>query len=316
MSYKIIKNLSNAAYHDPTGEYGEYVSSTALKRYLISPKYFKYRKENPEASNSESLKLGSLFHSLMENIALKNSPTEGIRLWVDSLAVFHPPINEKTGQPYGATTKAYKEAFDAFIFETSGKTIATPEDVAHCHAMVNSLLYDCGKTSEQARNLMRWAKACEVSYFYDADNGVKLKVRPDMMTKGKIVDWKTTSLDDLSEDNIAKTIIKYGYHISLAMYQYVLHEIIGIWYAPVLVFIQTQAPYDCAICDISDWCYSMDGTPNVGALEFERLIKLHQQCVEDDSWLGVECLVPENNQAIMKPSVPTWYGQKIITNDN
>lgn len=311
MAYKIIKNLSSAEYHDPTGEYGEYVSSTALKRYLISPKYFKYRKENPETINSDALKFGSMFHSLMEEIASKDSPTEGIRTWANSLAVFQPPINEKTGQPYGAATKAYKEAYDTFLTGNSGKAIATPEDVVHCHALVNSLLYDCGKTSEQARKLIRWAKECEISYFYETEDGVKLKVRPDMMTKNKIVDWKTTSLDDLSEDNIAKTIIKYGYHISLAMYQYVLHEIIGIWYAPVLVFVQTQAPYDCAICDICDWCYSIDGTPNVGALEFERLLKLHQQCVEEDSWSGVESLIPENNQAIMKPSVPIWYGQKI-----
>lgn len=311
MAYKIIKNLSNAAYHDPTGEYGEYVSSSALKRYLISPKYFKYLRENPESSNSESLKLGSLFHSLMEHIALKGSPTEGIRAWADSIAVFQPPSNEKTGQPYGAATKAYKEAYDVFLADASGKTIAKPDDVERCNAMVNSLLYDCGKTSEQVRKLLRWAKDCEISYFHETDDGVKLKVRPDMMTKNKIVDWKTTSLDDLSEDNIAKTIIKYGYHISLAMYQYVLHEIIGIWYAPVLVFVQTQAPFDCAICDICDWCYSMDGTPNVGALEFERLLKLHRQCVNDDSWLGVEVSIPENNQAIMKPDVPAWYGQKI-----
>lgn len=314
MTRFVIPNLSNAEYHDPDGQYGEYVSSSMLKRYLISPKYYKYRLDNPEQSGSEALKLGSLFHALMESMTAHNSEAEGAREWVNSVAVFQPPVNEKTGLPYGATTKAYKEAYDAFLADAPDKTIATQEDVDKCLAMAQSLLHGCAKTSAQAQKLIRWAKECEVSYFYESEDGVKLKVRPDALTKGKIVDWKTTSLDDLTEDSIAKAIIKYGYHISLAMYQYVLHEIIGIWFTPVLVFVQTQAPYDCAICDISEWCYDSSGIPGVGAFELERLLNIHRQCLTDNAWLGVECAIPEENQAIMTPAVPRWYGQKIYNN--
>lgn len=308
---QIVYGLSNEQYH-----YGEeerqYLSSSGLKKYLISPKAYKHFIDNPVDEKSDALRFGSLFHDCMAALA------EGGLLddVIDAIAAFEPPINEKTGQPYGSTTKAYAAAYEKFTAELNGVLASTAEEKELVSAMLNSLLYGSGATSEQVRRLLKWAKATEVSYFYETEDGIKLKVRPDLLTNGKIVDWKTCSLDSLDEDSIARQIIKYRYDVSLSMYQWVLHEIEGKWFTPILVFVQKTAPYDCIMCDISEWCYSYDPDedfvkPGVGALEFRKLLDLHTECIKNNEWSGAESSIEaDGNTRIMKPAVPYWLGMK------
>lgn len=311
-----IYGLSNQAYHHEK-PYSEYLSSSQIKKYLISPKAAKFALDNPIEDKSDALRFGSLFHDLMASCAEHyDNGTAAITEWLREIAVFTPPKNAKTGQPYGTTTKAYKEAYEAFLQANEGKTIASQEEVDTVLKMNQSLLIDCGATSEQVRKLLKWAKATEVSYFYETEDGINLKVRPDLLTRDKLIDWKTTALDTLDEDSIAKAIIKYGYHISLSMYQYVIHEIEGKWYTPILVFVQKQEPFDAVMCDISEWCYSYDPDedfvkPGVGALEFRKLLDLHTGCVRNNEWPGAESTIEaDGNTRIMKPTVPYWLGMK------
>lgn len=311
-----IYGLSNEAYHHQA-PYSEYLSSSQLKNYLKSPRYAKFALGNPTEDKSDALRFGSLFHGLLASCAehYDNGPA-AITEWLRGIAVFTPPKNEKTGQPYGTTTKAYKEAYEAFLQANECKTIASQEEVDTVLKMSQSLLINCGATSEQVRKLLKWAKATEVSYFYETEDGIKLKVRPDLLTRSKIVDWKTTALDSLDEDSIAKAIIKYGYHISLSMYQFVLHEIENKWYTPILIFVQKSEPHDCLMCDISEWCYTYFHEddfvkPGVGAMEFQRLLDLHTECVNNNEWPGAESSIEaDGNTRIMKPAVPYWYAMK------
>lgn len=311
-----IYGLSNERYHHGEEE-RKYLSSSSLKVYLKSPRAAKFALDNPVEEKSDALRFGSLFHDLMASCAEHyDNGTAAIRKWLDGIAVFDPPKNDKTGQSYGNTTKAYKEAYEAFLQANEGKTIASQEEVDTVLKMNQSLLIDCGATSEQVCKLLKWAKATEVSYFYETEDGIKLKARPDLLTRDKLIDWKSTSLDDLTEESIAKAIIKYGYHISLSMYQFVLHEIEGKWYTPILVFVQKQVPYDAVMCDISEWCYTYFPEddfvkPGVGAMEFQRLLKLHTECVRNNSWPGAEnSIEADGNTRIMKPAVPYWYAMK------
>lgn len=313
---KIVHGLSNEAYHHEA-PYSEYLSSSQLKRYAVSPKAFKFALDNPKEEKCDALRFGSLFHDLMASCAEHHDKgTAAIAEWLRGIAVFTPPKNEKTGQPYGVATKAHKEAYEAFLQANECKTIASQEEVDTVLKMNQSLLIDCGATSEQVCKLLKWAKATEVSYFYETEDGIKLKVRPDLLTRDKLIDWKSTSLDDLTEESIAKAIIKYGYHISLSMYQFVIHEIEGKWYTPILVFVQKQEPFDAVMCDISEWCYSYDPDedfvkPGVGALEFRKLLDLHTGCVKNNEWPGAENTIEaDGNTRIMKPAVPYWLGMK------
>ena len=313
---QIVHGLPNEAYHHQA-PYSEYLSSSQLKRYAVSPKAFKFALDNPTEEKSDALRFGSLFHDLMASCAEHyDNDTEAIGEWMRGIAVFTPPKNEKTGQPYGAATKAYKEAYEAFLQGNGGKTIASNEELSLVQKMCQSLLINSGATSEQVRRLLKWAKATEVSFFYETEDGLKLKVRPDLLTRSKIVDWKTCSLDSLDEDSIARQIIKYRYDVSLSMYQWVLHEIEGKWYTPILVFVQKSEPFDAIMCDISEWCYTYYPDedfvkPGVGAMEFQRLLKLHTECVRNNEWPGAESTIEaDGNTRIMKPTVPYWYAMK------
>lgn len=314
----IEKDLSNEEYH--RGEsYSKYVSSSQLKNYLKSPKHFRYSVDNSPKESTDAMRFGSLFHSLMENIEIRDKSAEtSIHKWRDGQAVFTAPINEKTGKAYGVATNVYKTALEAFTAANIGKNIVSEEEVASVENMARSMFEECGATSNRLKMLIRNSRERETSYFYESDNndGVCLKIRPDMLTNSRVVDWKTTSLSDLSEGNIAKAIIDYGYHISLSMYQYILHKATNKWYTPLLVFVQKQAPYDCVVCDISEWCYNYDkGLDDVclgvGALEFTRLLNLHRDCLKSGKWQGVEMFIPKEGKAIMKPSVPAWYERMI-----
>lgn len=311
-----IYGLSNQAYHHEK-PYSDYLSSSQLKHYGISPKAAKFALDNPEEEKSDALRFGSLFHDLMACLAEhKGDWSKGFFQWKGGIATFDPPINPKTQTYYGATTKAYTEAYEKFLSDNQGKTVAHVLETDLAGDMAHSLLNCCGATSEQVRKLLKWAKATEVSYFHETEDGIKLKVRPDLLTRSKIVDWKTTALDSLDEDSIAKAIIRYGYDVSLSMYQYVIHEIEGKWYTPILIFVQKSEPHDCLMCDISEWCYTYFPEddfvkPGVGAMEFQRLLKLHTECVKNNEWPGAENTIEaDGNTRIMKPAVPYWYAMK------
>lgn len=313
---QIIRNLSNEEYHDTKGKYGEYISSTQLKDLLVSPKYFKYNLDNPKEEKSSALKLGSLFHSLMEQLSkAEGNWDKGYDNWRKSIAVFEAPLNPKTNQPYGKLTKAYNEAYIEFVDQNITKEIVSEEEVSYITEMANAMMFNCGETSKQITKLLKWGKEVETSYFYESENGIKLKVRPDLLTNSKIVDWKTTSIDILNEEEIAKTILKYNYHISLTMYQHVIHEITGKWYSPILVFVQKNPPFDCVVCDISEWCYNYDKNydyvdPGIGAMEFKKLLNLYEDCLTNDKWYGAERTIPEEYGSILRPAIPTWLMKK------
>lgn len=309
----VIHGLSNEAYHHEA-PYSEYLSSSQLKTYLKSPRYFKHQLDNPTDEKSDALRFGSLFHLAMEKFQQFGT----IDAFYDCVAIFTPPKNDKTGQPYGTTTKAYAEAYKRFLTDNQGKEIATLEEARLIDDMVGTLVRPSvgGATARQVLKLLKWGKEVETSYFHETEDGIKLKVRPDLLTASKVVDWKTCSLDSLDEDSIARQIIKYRYDVSLAMYQWTIFQIEKKWYAPILVFVQKQEPFDCVMCDISEWCYQYFPDEDfvklgVGAMEFRKLLDLHTECVKNNEWPGAESSIEaDGNTRIMKPAVPYWLGMK------
>lgn len=308
----VIYGLSNEAYHHEA-PYSEYLSSSQLKRYAVSPKAFKFALDNPTEEKSDALRFGSLFHDCMAALA-EGGLLEHV---IDAIAAFEPPMNEKTGQPYGSTTKAYTAAYEKFTAELNGVLASTMEEKELVSTMLNSLLYDSGATSEQVCKLLKWGKP-EVSFFYETEDGIKLKVRPDLLTRKKIIDWKTTTSDDLTEDAINRTILKYGYHISAAMYQYVVHEITGKWLDFILVIVSKAAPHDCVMVDMCNYGYRYYPEADMvaigpGAMEFKKLLDLHIKCTKENHWPGAEQAIPNNNGVrILEIQPPRYYANRFI----
>lgn len=306
---EIIHGLSNEEYHH--GKiYRDYISSSLLKLYAKSPAAYRYALDHPQ-EETDAMRFGSLFHDLMASLATHSDFENAYQNWRDSLAIFTPPVNERTGQPYGATTKAYKEAYDRFIEDCYGKTITTIDELELAFAMANSLYSNCGSTSEQVRKLLKWGKP-EVSHFLEID-GCKCKFRPDLETKMKIIDYKTVVTDDLSERSINNIIAKYGYDISAAFYLYSEHEQSGIWKTFYWLFVSKVPPYDAVLVDASEWTYKYDPEtnivmPQVGAIKMKRLLDLHIKCTKDNHWPGAEINIPKDDfgRRIMRPVPPPW----------
>lgn len=337
MTEPTIYGLSNHAYHHEK-PYSDYLSSSGLKLYAKSPKAAKFALDNPTEEKSDALRFGSLFHSYMECAAqrIETDPDTIESLWMEEIACFDPPVNESRGTPYTPASKPYKEAYEAFLQTNEGRIIVSRDEADLAYNMANSLLRDSGATSAQVCKLLKWGKP-EVSFFYEFtekdENGedvtIRLKVRPDLLTDYKIIDWKTVSTDDLSEESINRIILKYGYHISAAMYQWVVWQVTGIWRDFYLVIVSKIPPHDCVMVnmcavlkDIYDryhygygYCIGEDDivVPGCGAMEFRKLLDLHIQCVKNNEWPGAEINIPENRGAkVLEIQPPYWYESKIM----
>lgn len=306
----IIHGLGNEEYHhgDP---YREYLSSSQLKLYAKSPRHARHMMEHPQPP-TPAMRFGSLFHDLMASMASHyDNVTEAMTEWIDGIAVFKPPVNPLTDQPYGATTKVCSEAWQTFLDANEGKTITSSEEVTTVTEMASSLLLDCGATSALVRKLLRWGKP-EVSHFFEYQ-GCRFKFRPDLETGGKIVDYKTVATDDLGERSINGIIAKYGYDISAAFYQWGEHEQSGVWKTFYWLFVSKQPPYDAVLVDSSKWTYERDPDrgiviPQVGAVKMKRLVDLHIRCTTEGRWPGAELNVPMDGygKRIMCPVPPPW----------
>lgn len=320
----VIHGLSNEQYHHGEEE-RHYLSSSQLKWYLKSPKFFKHNIDNPTEEKSDALRFGSLFHDLMACCAEHyDNGTEAIGHWMRGIAVFAPPKNDKTGQPYGNTTKAYKEAYEAFLQANAGKTIASNEELSLVQKMCQSLLLDSGATSEQVRKALRYGKP-EVSHFVEYE-GCKFKFRPDLTTRYKrkgrqcadLYDWKSVATDDLSEESINRIILKYGYHISASHYQFFYHEQTGIWPGFILVLVSKVAPHDCVMVDMCNYGYRYYPEADIvaigpGAMEFKKLLDLHIKCTKENQWPGAEQAIPDNNGVrILEIQPPNYYSRKFF----
>lgn len=305
----IIYGLSNEDYHS-SPPYSDYLSSSQLKLYLRSPKFARYMMDNPQPQ-TEAMRFGSLFHDLMAHMAEYNGEWDGVKAWRFNYAVFEPPTNSKTGQPYGATTKAYAEAYAKFKEDNADKLIASQEDLNLAYEMCHSLWCKCGATSKQVRSLLKWGKP-EVSHFFEYE-GCKFKFRPDLETKQKIIDYKTVATDDLSERSINNIIAKYGYDISAAFYLWGEHEQSGIWKTFYWLFVSKEPPYDAVLVDASEWAYKYDPDsdivmPQVGAIKMKRLLDLHIKCSKENNYPGAEINIPKDDfgRRIMRPTPPPW----------
>lgn len=310
MNGKIINDLPNEEYHHGV-EYSKYISSTQLKDYLISPAYARYKRDNPE-DPTEAMMEGSALHTLLECYAKYGSLERAKSMIVG----YNPPINPRTGQSYTPASKAYQAALEAFKEFHAGKLIVSTEMLQNVYMMVDSLMRT-EYIGQQVLKLLKWGTP-EVSMILEEGEFPPMKIRCDLLTKNKIVDWKTTSSMKLDSDSINSIIYQYGYDISAAMYQYVAHAITGQWMDYYLVFIGKNAPWDCMMVDMRNYGYHQYGENDEdvmkggGAIRFEKLMQIHRECLENEEWPGASYNVEAvDGIKILEIEPPAYYVNKV-----
>lgn len=200
---------------------------------------------------TDAMRIGTQLHQLV---------LEGTEVFQTNNALWRPPVNEKTGKPYGAATKNYTDALEAFRAENAGKEIYTEEEGDTLAGMMNAILnhpaagpvlFPDGDGSEQASELTfrgeytpGWFAKGSIDR-YDAELG--------------IIDLKTCAELERFDgyESFKKTCLYSGYLEQLAFYQIMFRELMdprqNPMYVPVtIVGVETKEPYRVAVFQPDD----------------------------------------------------------------
>jgi hypothetical protein len=226
----IINGQSDIIYHaDPA------IGSTTAKSWLESPRLFRDELDGIKIrKDSRAFQFGRAGHMRYTDRAL-----------FDQL-VSTGPVNEKTGRPYGAETKAYQEWSAA----NPGKIILSDRELTDLELMDQRM-------PSQVREILSDPDGVAESSFYVSLAGVAVKCRPDWMTDRCVYDIKTIG----NMADAEKHISRYKYWFSHAWYRMIIKAETGQSLPFRFIFSEKNPPYRWRIIDIdADWIGYADAT--------------------------------------------------------
>jgi len=140
-------------------------------------------------------------------------------------------------------SNAYKAEISSFREENQGKEIIEHDDYEAMMNMVASVLghpdFDVKGYQPEIMAVTR----CK-------ETGLLLKCKADQFS-GYVNDLKTTSVS-VAPHEFRHEIRKWGYHVSLAFYQDIIADVIGMPPTMKITAVEKKAPYDCAVFVLSD----------------------------------------------------------------
>lgn len=206
----ILLKEDDDTYHSRSKR-GEMMSSHKLIEFRESPyKYWKGITEpSEEVSRPDALRFGSAFHTLL---------LEGDGEFYGRYPVVAPPVNPKTGEPYGKTTKAYIGHYAMY-----NEHYVTPDEEGMMVRMHDAFWSD-STSCEVATGLLSDAASAVEVVCRDEVEGVMCQIKCDMLTSSAIVDLKTCA--DISR--FERDAFAYGYHTQLAFYRDVIERVTGV----------------------------------------------------------------------------------------
>lgn len=255
--------LSPGIYPDmPMADYFRVdgVNHSLLKEMFRSPAHFRYARTAPPSEPSAAMALGTAVHLLSLEPDLFGE------------RVILGPINERTGECYGATTKAWRE----FAAEHPSKLVLSQADMDAAHAMAESI-----RRHPEAGRYARMKGRVEVTIVWDdPDTGIRCKGRVDKLIDGAPLGYDLKTTKDASPDAFARAVRDYGYYSQSAWYRRGL-RVLGLGDIDIdLVLVENVPPYLPACGPIDNESIVIGETRCVAAL---RRIK---RCEESGVWPG------------------------------
>ena len=219
LDYGINNSISNEDYHLDRN----FESSSSLKLFLKDSREF-YKKyilgEKPDSKYKSVYDFGSYIHSLI----LEPEKTD------DEFIIFE-----------GLTRRG--KAWTEFKENNPDKIILTKSQELMASSLINS--YNDNKETE---GLIQ--DGCAEHTLCTELEGLNIKVRADYVKEGWVIDLKTTS-DPVDKFSAAKTIIRYDYDLSAALYVDAFNKYTGKEHDFLFVFLNKQNN-DIAVLKASD----------------------------------------------------------------
>jgi len=228
----------------------DHVSASDIKNFLKSPRYYYYeRNEKVEKSTGRHFNIGSGLHELILEPQLFKTNY-----------VVYPKVD--------ARTKEGKQQIAEFNETSGGKTILYEDEMEMIrliseNALKNNSLVELMKDSHR-----------EVScYTIDEITGLKIRLRPDILssTKSTIVDIK--SCLDSSARKFKSDVFTYSYSLSAAYYcDFIGRE------NYIFAACSKTAPYEVALYGLNDEMY------DYGREQYRMGLDLLKFCQDNNYW--------------------------------
>lgn len=256
MDHNIDLNILEA---EPAAQYhakaDRYLSSHQLLDFIRCP--WLHRKKAVgliEDTDSASYLIGRAAHTLI---------LEGREAFEAAFAL-GGPINEKTGKPFGAATKAFAE-----WAAIQGKPVLSHDQIDLVEQMRSGV-----EMNDEAVALLLYGRAEGVVRTEYC--GTPCQIRIDWLHPHRgIVDFKTC--DDLTW--FEADARRYGYHRQVAFYRAVLAQALGGALVPVhLIAVEKKEPFRCGVWRVGDDTLAQAQRENEAAIR--RLLL----CRERDEW--------------------------------
>ena len=195
--FGVTRGVSNEDYHGDRSA----VSSTQLKRMLISPAHFLSGITDPEES-TEALLFGSVLHGrLLEPDTF------------DSRFFAMPKVNR--------ARKEGKQRYAECMVQAAGRTVypeAWKEPIER--------IIDNAMAHRKARELLAKGEAEVALVWLDPDTGIKCKIKIDWWHDARtLADVK--SAEDVTFDGFRRSCARLGYALSAAMYCEGVYQLTG-----------------------------------------------------------------------------------------
>jgi hypothetical protein len=257
--------ISNKEYRQRPG-----ISSSELKKIMITPAHYKHWKDNPQ-EDTPALLFGRSAHKYI---------LETYDFYTEFAVA--PNCDRRT--------KEGKETWNKFVADSEGKDVITQEQFEQIEEMRKVML-----ATPFVSKLINGEH--EISYFWvDEDTGLECKVRPDSINhKLKIVvDYKTC--DNAETEHFMKQAIRLGYDLQSSYYLDGVKANTGKDYVFVFIAQEKKPPYAVNILQADDIFIRS------GREVYKAMLQTYKECSETGVWYGY---LGEKNE-INSLGVPKW----------
>lgn len=288
MKPQIIPDLSNDEYHEHKA-----VSRSMLMELKKSPKkyYYKYLSGKYEKDDTEALKMGSAFHTL---ILEPEKFTEVAAIMPDHLK--KPSISQINAKQPSDSTILQIENWNKFQEENAGKCHLKLDQIEALRGMADSL-----RAEPATQKLIGKKGLVEPSIFWtDEETGIDVKCKIDFLTMDYkfTVDIKTTT--DVSEDSFQRAIPNYGYDLQAFIQQEAVFQLTGERpEATIFMCCEKDEPFD------TGFYMADDAILRRGELWYRELLKTLAKCRLNNHW-------PSQGGGLIRAiTLPTWELSKL-----